>query len=128
MTWKEATDYLRCSPQFHGQIRNDTVIVQKENGVFFARLIFIFTCTINGQTYPLALVQPYKVSTRIRMIDRDLGLYRVQQRLNNLWKFIPARSIVKGAYLVDDDTRRGEAFVLDIIDSVMYLRYQTIFV
>ncbi len=62
------------------------------------------------------------------MVDRDLGLFRVQQKANNPWEFIPARSIIRGAYLVENPDKYGEALVLDVIDSDMYLQCQTIFV
>lgn len=127
-TWKEVIDYLRCTPSFHGHSRNDGVLVKKEDGFFFAKLLFIFTCTISEVIYPLALVETYEVPRRLRIADRDLGLFRVQQRSNNPWEFIPATSIIRGAYLVDNPDKYGEALVLDTIDSDMYLRCQTIFI
>ncbi|TFY76117.1 hypothetical protein EWM64_g7894 [Hericium alpestre] len=41
--WRAKTDYLRCSPLFHGSPRRDFVIVDMIRGNIFGQLLFMFT-------------------------------------------------------------------------------------
>ncbi|KAG1907537.1 uncharacterized protein F5891DRAFT_974238 [Suillus fuscotomentosus] len=56
--FRTSTDYLHCSPMFHNAPRYDTVIIRTQDGIIFGRLIFIFTCLVEGTSHPMALIQP----------------------------------------------------------------------
>ncbi|KAI0369554.1 hypothetical protein BV20DRAFT_1078292 [Pilatotrama ljubarskyi] len=125
VTWKLATDHLRCNPTWHGnQGRWDHVIYNIDDAtVGFAQLLFIFVIIFNGVQYPTALVRGYDIvpTTRRSRLDRDLGLCRVRQRFGPP-DFIPITSIIRGAFVVPDFETRGDAFVVDSVDGDMFLR------
>jgi hypothetical protein len=130
VTWKLETDYLRCSPKFHGHARYDCVIfLDHDNHCSFARLVFVFVCEVLGQTVPMALVQPADMGLegRPRVVDLDLGLHRLKMRKRTDCRFIPLRSVVRGALLVQDSKNHNEYIVVDTIDGDMFLRVQDLF-
>ncbi|KAG6377902.1 hypothetical protein JVT61DRAFT_14691 [Boletus reticuloceps] len=96
--WKQHTDYLRCSPLFYNHPRYDCVIVHIQDGFIFARLVFMFTCNIEGNTYPLGLIQPYDVGIGFRTRkDKDLRLWRCDltyRLLSTIIKSRPRRSLL----------------------------------
>ncbi|KAG1836405.1 hypothetical protein DFJ58DRAFT_719098 [Suillus subalutaceus] len=78
-TWKMATDYLRCSPSFHGHKRCDCALIrtQDKDGHdknIFVKLLFVFKLTVGNHTLDLALVLPVDASPHRRLLDRDLQL------------------------------------------------------
>lgn len=94
----------------------------------FAKLFFVFTVTVLDTVYPLALVQRMDFMTQVRRVDAELSLYRLHTHAKNMFSFIPARSIVRGAYLYPVPDRRGlQFFAVDTIDADMFLRLKDIF-
>ena len=116
-------DILRCNPNFHGNPRFDCVIVKTTERFIFAQLIFLFECTVDAIPYSFALIHPFDspIGPRRRK-DVDLGFYRVREKPRQSSEFISVRSIVRGALLVEDFDRDGDLFVIDLIDSDMFLR------
>jgi hypothetical protein len=126
--WRQASNYLRCNPRFHGHLRQDFVIIEGGlGGPIFAQLLFVFKCTIAAKEYSLALVQSYDehipASERPKK-DADLDLFRVRARPRKSSEFIFLDSIIRGALLVDSfDSEHGdEKLVVDIVDTDMFLR------
>ncbi|KAI9574141.1 hypothetical protein HD554DRAFT_2228583 [Boletus coccyginus] len=121
--WKWATDYLRCTPSFHGRPRYDCALVQlTEERTAFVRLIFAFKCTIMESDFRFVLVQPY--TARIgsqRRLDHDLKLSRARAVPRSQAIFIPVDSIIRGALLYPDATSHDDFFVVDHIDGDMFL-------
>ncbi|KAI9456880.1 hypothetical protein HD554DRAFT_2030348 [Boletus coccyginus] len=97
--WCQHTDYLRCSPMFHGVPRYDGVIIKMKNGHIFGRLILIFGC-------------------------QHLNLFQVHTRPHVSSEFFSVESIVHGAVLVEDHTQPGDCLIIDTIDTDMFLRIQ----
>ena len=134
ITWKKLTDHLRCSPLFFGHPRYDGVIYQKDGDVFagtavfgFARLVFVFTISVQEVSYALALVQRMDIAN-VRRVDRDLSLFRIRTRPKGMFSFIPVRSLVRGAFLFPVPERKSlEFFVIDAIDADMFVRINEIF-
>ena len=123
VTWKQSTDYLRCTPKFHDRPRYDSVIVETVNGPIFAILICIFDYNIEDRKYPTALIQPCDAPTgRLRKKDVDLHFLRVRSRPRNRAEFISLRSIVRGALLVPAFDKDEEYLVLDVVDADMFVR------
>jgi len=121
--WRLTTDLLRCSPCFFKRPRYDCVVAKTITGPIFARLIFLFTCEVDSISYPVALIQPFDAYTGpARNKDRDLGLYRVRAKPRSQAEFIPAQSIIRGAYVVPTYERPDDYFVSDMIDSDWFLR------
>ncbi|KAG1879905.1 hypothetical protein F4604DRAFT_1880040 [Suillus subluteus] len=89
----QTTDYLHCSPSFHNLPRYDS-------GVFFARLIFLFTCIINDTSYLIALK------------DEHLNFWRVRSQ---------PRETTRVA-LAPDPSTAGDFLVMDTVDSDIFLR------
>jgi len=126
--WQQKTDILRCSPSFHGHIRHDCVIVQTTNGFIFAQLLFLFQCTIGGTVYSFALIHPFDAPTGPqRRKDIDLGFYRVRAKPRASAEFISVRSIVRGALIVEDFEWKGDLFIIDLVDTDMFLRLKAIY-
>ncbi|KAG1774375.1 hypothetical protein EV702DRAFT_1180794 [Suillus placidus] len=44
----QTMDYFHCSPRFHSLPRYDCIIINTATGVFFAWLLFLFTCNVNA--------------------------------------------------------------------------------
>ncbi|KAG2133578.1 uncharacterized protein EDB93DRAFT_1242820 [Suillus bovinus] len=79
--WKQTTDYLRCTPGFHGQPRYDCALIQLAQEVsVFVRLVFIFSCQLlDVGSFEFALVQPFTAGIGAsRRLDRDLRLTHVK--------------------------------------------------
>ncbi|KAH7927024.1 hypothetical protein BV22DRAFT_1153995 [Leucogyrophana mollusca] len=122
--WRLTTDHLRCSPSFYNAPRYDCVIYQVDNNQFaFARLIFLFECSIANTTYPTALIHAYNapIGQRPRK-DKDLGLWRIRTRRRADAEFISVKSIIRGAAVAEDKTTPGDFFVIDTIDTDTFLR------
>ncbi|KAG1745062.1 uncharacterized protein EDB91DRAFT_1080570 [Suillus paluster] len=122
--FRQTTDYLRCSPGFHNLPRYDCVIVNTTAGVFFAWLLFLFTCVIHDTSYPIALVHPYDAPTgRHLQKDKHLKFWRVRsQPRETASEFILAESIIRGVALAPDPTTAGDFLVMDTVDSDIFLR------
>lgn len=123
--WCTKTDYLRCSPKFHGNQRRDFILVDRQHGQAFGQLVLLFTCRVDSYNYPLALVQMLEPGSRdpeTRRIDKSLSIHRWHMRPRNQCEVIPLHSIVRGALLVSDPGYRGDYFVIDTVDDDMYLR------
>ncbi|KAL0565907.1 hypothetical protein V5O48_016110 [Marasmius crinis-equi] len=114
VNWQIRCDFIRANPDFHGSSRYDAVLISSSGGEhLFARLHFI--C-------------PYD-SPRgaVRVVEREMGLYRVKARLRKESYFIPVRTIVWGAVLVErfgQNLGDDEFFVMDDVDEDMSLRIQ----
>lgn len=119
---------------FHHRPRYDFVIVHTIGGVIFGQLLYMFTCSVQGQTLPIALVLPFDAGTGRRSRkqeerDQELGLYRLRAKPRNTAEFFSIRSSVRGALLVDDHKSNADSnlpgtfkFVVDTVDSDMFLR------
>ncbi|KAG2120420.1 uncharacterized protein F5147DRAFT_785151 [Suillus discolor] len=120
----QTTDYLRCSPRFHNLPRYDCVIVNTATGVFFARLLFLFTCNVNDTSYPIALVRSYDMPIgRCLQKDKHLKFWRVRlQPRETASEFILAESIIQGVALAPDPTIPGNFLIMDTVDSDIFLR------
>lgn len=132
MTWEIETDLLRCSPEFYGAPRYDTVLYQSSPGkFFFARLIFIFIYhnpRHNLPRFPVALIQPFDYVPPT-IVDKELSLCHLRLRPRSQSTFIPLRSILRGA-LVYNDPRTGKErdyLVVDTVDGDMFLRCKKLF-
>jgi hypothetical protein len=123
-----ATDYLRCNPEFYGKPRYDCIAINTANGYIFAQLIFMFSCEVDRKKYPIALVQPFDapIPNRSRK-DKDLGLCRVRERPCAQSEFVLVSTIVRGALLAEDPENVGDWFVVDLVDTDMFLRLKKIF-
>jgi len=121
-------DIIYCSPRFHDRERRDFVIVQTTSGCIFAQVLLIFSCSVADRIFTISLVQPLDAPIRTPPIkDRDLGLRRVRARPKT--KFIFARSILRGAPLIQDFDKAGDYFVMDVVDHTgdLFLRCNEIF-
>ncbi|KAF8164144.1 hypothetical protein K438DRAFT_2067539 [Mycena galopus ATCC 62051] len=116
-TWTSATDYLRCNAQFNGQPRYDCVMVKTQEKPFFARLLYVFSCTVEKQPHHFALILPMDAPTgRTSRIDKALRLLRVKSKPKKDSEFISVHSIIRGAVLVPDSDKPGEFVVFDVLD------------
>jgi hypothetical protein len=125
VNWKQATDHLRCNPQFHGLPRFDHALIQLTvDETIFVRLIFLFRCCIsNLESFEFALVQPYTVRINsARRTDHFFKLTHVKAIPRASSIFIPLNSFIRGALLVPDPDYQDEYLVVDHIDSDMFLR------
>ncbi|KAG1889503.1 hypothetical protein F4604DRAFT_1537717, partial [Suillus subluteus] len=93
VNWRQCKDLLQCNPEFFGSPQYDCVMVQTNNQPFFARLIFMFGCSIGETNLSLALIHPYDV--------------RIAKPRSSP-EFISVRSIIQGAVLASDPGRPGQ--------------------
>jgi len=122
--WHPKTDYLQCNPKFNNRPRYDFVIVNSPRGCYFAQLVSIFVCCVNGHDYHLTLVQPLAKNPRApaRSVDRHLSIYRWHIQPRNRCEVIPLERIVRGAVLIADTRYAGDYFVVDTLDADMFMR------
>ncbi|KAJ6459099.1 hypothetical protein C8R45DRAFT_942523 [Mycena sanguinolenta] len=128
--WLDDTDFLRCNPCFHNWEKYDTALVKTTVGDIFVCLAFVFICEVEvgGKVHPFALVQPLDVRTGPRTAkDKVLGLHRVHQRERKDCEFISVHSIICGAFLAPDFDKRGDYFVVDVVDADMYFRLKAMY-
>ena len=124
--WCQYTDYLRCSPSFHGRARHDCAIFRTQQRDIFGWIVFLFTCSIDKEKFPLALVHPYDAGLAGQRLSKDshLGFWRVREQSRALTEIFSVHSIIRGALLYPDNARPGEYLVIDTIDTDMFLRVQ----
>ena len=125
--WQLHTDILRCNPLFHGHARHDSVIVDTGgvDKISFAKLIFMFKCTVFNTVYNIALVRYYHPSPpqSVTRSDKLTGFQRISLSPPKNAEFLFLNSVIRGAYVAPaSDTRPNEFFVNDLIDSDMHIR------
>jgi hypothetical protein len=93
-------------------------------GPIFMRLCYFSSLAKLAQYHThVALIQPFDAYVGpARNKDHDLGLYRVRAKPRSQAEFIPAQSIIRGAYVVPTYERPDDYFVSDMIDSDWFLR------
>ncbi|KAF9455138.1 hypothetical protein BDZ94DRAFT_1180597, partial [Collybia nuda] len=130
VTWKMHTDYLRCNPLFHGAPRYDCVLIHDTSGNYFGQLLFMFTHNINasGQhtDIPLALIQPFD-SVPLQQRDVELRLIRLKEKPRKQAIIIPARSIIRGAFIVPAGKAEPTYLVVHTIDTDMFIRMHSMY-
>ncbi|KAJ7592183.1 hypothetical protein C8J56DRAFT_780865, partial [Mycena floridula] len=129
VNWKLATNWLRCNPLFNKEPRYDYVLVEGKP-MFFAELIYIFTCKLGIKSDPaesvhlIALIQPYEVVRQRPGKDKDLGLLHLRQgRMQS--EFISVNSIIQGVLTMSSGeagATQTDRFVVDVVDEDMVLR------
>jgi len=123
--WGTKTDLLRCNPKFWNRPRYDFVIADlPSRGRVFARLVFLFTYQVGASVHPLALVQALDHHPRdglVRATDKKLSIYRWNIRARDRCEIIPVGNIVRGAVLISDTKYAGDHFVVDTLDTDMFL-------
>ncbi|KAG1797456.1 uncharacterized protein HD556DRAFT_1233350 [Suillus plorans] len=126
--WKLATDYLRCNPSFHGKERRDCALIRTldkdgRDKNIFVKILCMFKHTVGSCTLDLALVLPMDalIGPR-RCMDRELRLTRLRARPASSSEFITLHSIICGALLVPDFAHDGDYFLVDTVDTDMFLR------
>lgn len=134
--WRPLTDHLRCSPLFHGLERRDFVILNVDDeSLVFAHLIFVFKSTVDighVKEHSMALVQKYDAMIPRHergASDKLLSMIRVRACPRKQADFIFLASVIRGALLVDcyDDTHCDEQFVLDAIDTDMFIHVKDLY-
>ena len=95
----------------------------------FGQLLFVFTCSVGGVNWPIALVEAFdapltgrQLKKHLHKLDKDLSFYRVHLRKH--FELILLQSIIRGALLIPDWTKPGDYFVHDTVDADMFLRIQ----
>lgn len=122
---KQYINILHCSPLFFGEVRRDYIMVHA-TASFFAQLLLVFTVSAVDVLYPVCLVQPLDAPLGPpNAKDRELGTHRVRTR-QNVTEFIFARTLIRGAPLIQDFEKPGDFFVMDVADHTgdLFLRCQ----
>ncbi|KZS99986.1 uncharacterized protein LAESUDRAFT_667143 [Laetiporus sulphureus 93-53] len=126
-TWKQITDYLHCSPDFHGHPRCDCVVLATDDPAkpVFGRLLLLFTYTVDNVKYPLALVEPFNGQGqhgqwRLKQ-DIDVGFYHLYSNLHIPSEIFSIHSIIQGALIVPDFIKEVEYLIVGVVDADMFL-------
>ncbi|KAJ7764640.1 hypothetical protein DFH07DRAFT_738222 [Mycena maculata] len=127
-TWTSKADFLRCNPKFHGHPRYDCVLIKTVQQPIFAQIIYLFSCVVENNSHPFALVQPLDAPTgRLRRKDKLLRFHRVRAKPRKSSEFVLVHSIIRGAVLVPDFDNAGEFIVFDVLDTDTSLRLKTLY-
>jgi hypothetical protein len=128
VNWYPERDFLRCSPQFHGRERYDSVLFNADDDpLALARLIALFHVeTPHGMKFDLAFVYRFKNSKWKPRTFWD-GC-RVVERSKKP-QFLPLEYVARGALLAPaygtpDD--HDLFFAMDTVDDDMFLRLNNI--
>ncbi|KAG1898398.1 uncharacterized protein F5891DRAFT_955435, partial [Suillus fuscotomentosus] len=130
--WRLTTDYLRCNPSFHGCEHCYCALIQTldkdgNDKNIFVQILFMFKFTVSNHTFELALVLSMDAPTGSRQsTDRDLGLTRLWARPLASLEFISLQSIIRSALLVPDYDNNGDFFLVDLVDTDMFLRAKSL--
>lgn len=84
----------------------------------------MFTCTVHGKEYRMALIHAYDApkGTRNAQRDRELRFTRIRERPRDGSEFIFVDSIVRGALIADDYDSPKDHLVINFVDSDLWLR------
>lgn len=118
-------DYLHCRQEFHGQERNDGIIVQATaSEQWIGKLILIFTLPIGKVRCHLALIDKMRSPGHVSKKDEELGFHRLveEARRDRRFVVVPALSFLRGAPLVKDTVKDREYLVWNTVDSDLALR------
>ena len=87
---------------YHEQPRYNAVIFRTEEGVVFAKLVYVLSCNLAERRYGIAYIQALNapIKTHRQQKDIDLGLYRLCVRQISQCKFIPVKAIVCDALVI----------------------------
>ncbi|KAG0693167.1 hypothetical protein DFH29DRAFT_1040601, partial [Suillus ampliporus] len=111
----EGTTWLRLSAQDQDK--------DGHNKNIFVKILCMFKHTVGNRTLDLALILPMDALIGpIRRMDRELRLTRLRARPPSLSEFITLHSIIRGALLVPDFANNGDYFLVDTVDTDMFLR------
>ena len=78
------------------------------------------------ESYSLAYIRLYcQPAGQARCKDKDLSLYHLQVKANP-YKIISTESIIRSALLVQDSKRSDDYFVVNTVNSDMFLRMQSL--
>ncbi|KAG1734053.1 uncharacterized protein EDB91DRAFT_1238464 [Suillus paluster] len=125
--WRVSTDYLRCTPMFHGSPQYDCIILQTDTHIIFGKLMSIFTCTVGDVQYPITLVLPYDQLVGVHpQKDKDFQFWQVKTKPRASTEFFSVYSIIRGCMIVEDPRRPVEFLVVDTVDTDMFLQMQDI--
>ncbi|KAI6018855.1 hypothetical protein EDC04DRAFT_2869958 [Pisolithus marmoratus] len=103
----------------------DCMLLKMQQGDIFGQLIFLFQCVVSDKTFPLALIQPYDAPTGLRLTkDGHLNLWRVHKQPRESAEIFSVHLIIHGALLYLDHTKPGDYFVIDTVNTDMFLRMQ----
>lgn len=99
------------------------MIFRTQQHVIFGQIVFLFTCSVGKEEFPLALVHPYDVGLAGQQLSKDshLGFWRVCEQSCASTEIFLVHSIIHGALLYPNNTRPGEYLVIDTIDTDMFL-------
>ncbi|KAJ7898508.1 hypothetical protein B0H13DRAFT_1884243 [Mycena leptocephala] len=114
--WKWTADYLRCNPKFHGHPRYDCVLVKTTDKPIFAQLLYMFSCTVENKSHPLALILPLDAPTgNTTRKDKLLRFRRVRAQARKNSDF--------GGRL----RQSGDFLVFDVLDGDTSLRLKIMY-
>lgn len=129
--WTTQRDLLRVSPSFHGQPRNDWVLIKATDKQYvIGQLLTIFTLTLGDITHSLAHVLPLDANfdhraSLSRTRDKDLRFIRVRARRQLESVILDVQSIERGCLLVQDHGNDpNDYIVIDVTDQDMWWRFK----
>ncbi|KAJ7845296.1 hypothetical protein B0H13DRAFT_2239099 [Mycena leptocephala] len=97
------------------------------NKPIFAQLLYMFSCTVENKSHPLALILPLDAPTgNTTRKDKLLRFRRVRAQARKNSEFISLHSIIRGAVLVSDSDKAGDFLVFDILDGDTSLRLKSL--
>ncbi|KAF9494402.1 hypothetical protein BDN71DRAFT_1393202 [Pleurotus eryngii] len=105
--WQKDTNLLHCNPMFQGAPQYDHVVIKTRS------------LTTLGTDITAQLLMMFTITQK----DADLQLLclRAQPRKSTEFIFLP--SIIQSALVVPDFSLQGDFFLVDTVDSDMFLRY-----
>lgn len=93
---------------------------------YFARLVFIFTYQVGDQELALAMIQPFEL---VRPSDQETALELLHFRISaqGQSRFVPARSILRGALMSSASRNSNSYYLVDVVDTDWFLRVRQLF-
>jgi hypothetical protein len=114
-------DYIRCTPEFYGRERFDTILVDVGGSFRPARLHLVFNVTAYDVVWQLARVT-YFTALPSTPIDRVIGMKRYEEQESG--EFIHLASIIRSCYMTPIFSEPREFYMNDLAagDVDLFLR------
>lgn len=123
--WSAGEDILRCNPDFHGESRSDTVLINAAGSQLeCARLIWLLRCVLpSGHYHDVALVHYFNSSTWKPFTKWDgCRVYEEEKSFS----FVLLKYLIRGAYMIPvfdgPNDHKKRYYMSDTVDNDMFLR------
>ncbi|KAG8692390.1 hypothetical protein FRC08_009814 [Ceratobasidium sp. 394] len=114
---RDGLDVARVNESWRGKgPRKDFVLFNGKHGLAVAQLLAVFTFKMQGKTYPIAYIRPFRV------LNRSKTTGYVELKHEQVRNFIFVNNIIRSCVVLSPQVRRDIHVLHDMEGADMYLR------